>query len=180
MHCLNTAWEQHAAELRSWLLHRLGQAQDADDMMQDLYLKALQQGNRFCEILNTRAWLFQVARNAVADRMRVKREMVELPEDLPSLSDPVEAVDNLIECLPRVLSELSAEDRAVIVLCDLQGLPQKAYAAQAGITLSATKSRLLRARQRLRQRMTQACQVQFDEVGRVDDFVPRSPIDPKN
>jgi hypothetical protein len=45
MNCLDTAWKQHAAELRSWLCHRTGQPQDVDDMMQDQYMKALRQGS---------------------------------------------------------------------------------------------------------------------------------------
>ncbi|MGI9133036.1 MAG: sigma factor, partial [Rhodoferax sp.] len=44
MNCIDTAWKQHAPELRSWLRHRMNQPQDVDDMMQDLFIKALGQG----------------------------------------------------------------------------------------------------------------------------------------
>ena len=47
------------------------------------------------------------------------------------------------------------------------------YAAAKGLGLSAAKSRLQRARQRLKQRMTEVCQVRLDDSGRVSDFVPR-------
>jgi RNA polymerase sigma-70 factor (ECF subfamily) len=57
--------------LRGWLRHRLGNAVDADDMLQDLFIKALRQGERFCAIDNARAWLFEAGRNALADRMRL-------------------------------------------------------------------------------------------------------------
>ena len=178
MNCLDTAWKQHAAELRSWLRRRLPQAQDVDDMMQDLFIKALRQGSQFCSVQNARAWLFEVARNALADRLKCKREMVELPDDLPA-ADPEDApedapVDSLTACLPRVLSELKPTDREAIVLCDLNGMSQADYAAHAGLHLSAAKSRLQRARQHLRERMTLACQVRMDGSGHVEDFVPRT------
>jgi RNA polymerase sigma-70 factor (ECF subfamily) len=159
--------------LRGWLRHRLGNPAEADDLLQDLFLKALRQGDRFCSVQNARAWLFEVARNTLADRLRVARETVDLPEDLAAPADEPDTVDTLTACLPRVLSELSAADREAITLCDLQGMPQAKFAAAKGLRLSAAKSRLQRARQRLRARMTQVCQVQLDDAGHVADFVPR-------
>ena len=54
MNCLMTAWHDNEAELRGWLRHRLGNPVDADDMLQDLFIKALRQGERFCAIDNAR------------------------------------------------------------------------------------------------------------------------------
>ena len=176
MNCLDTAWKQHAPELRAWLRHRMSQPQEVDDLLQDLYLKAWGQGARFCDVANARAWLFEVARNALADRLRMKREWVELPNDLASEDLDQDAVDQLSVCLPRVLAELRAADREAIVLCDLEGLSQAEYAQKAGLKLSAAKSRLQRARLRMREQMTQACQVKLDDHGHVADFVPRPPL----
>lgn len=176
MNCLNAAWKKHAPELRGWLRSRLLQPQDVDDMMQDLFIKALGQGQQFCGIENARAWLFAVARNALADRLKLQRNMVELPDDLVAQDHDQDAVDQLSACLPRVLSELAPTDRQAIEQCDLNGMSQADYAAMAGLSLSATKSRLQRARQKMRERMTQACQVTLDERGRVEDFVPRTPL----
>ena len=69
MNCLMAAWDQYEAELRGWLRHRLGSPVDAEDVLQDVFLKAMRQGERFCAITNARAWLYEVARNALADRM---------------------------------------------------------------------------------------------------------------
>jgi len=66
MNCLTVAWTAHEPELRGWLRHRLGNPAEADDLMQDLFLKALRQGERFCSVRNARAWLFEVARNTLA------------------------------------------------------------------------------------------------------------------
>ncbi len=171
-----TAWSSHEPELRGWLRRRLPNPADADDLMQDLFLKALRQGDRFCAVRNARAWLFEVARNGLADKLRVVRETVQLPDDLIAPADETHTVDSLAACLPRVLSELSADDREVITACDLQGMAQAAFASARGLSLSAAKSRLQRARQRLRSQMTLSCQVRIDEAGQVSDFVPRQPL----
>jgi len=66
--------------LRGWLISRLDNAADADDLLQDVFEKAMLQGERFCTVENRRAWLYRVTRNALIDRYRLKRELVELPD----------------------------------------------------------------------------------------------------
>jgi RNA polymerase sigma-70 factor, ECF subfamily len=176
MNCLMTAWHEHEAELRGWLRHRLGNFVDAEDVLQDVFLKAMRQGERFCAIANARAWLYEVARNALADRLRLARNTVELPEDLSADVEGAAAIDSLAACLPRVFSELSPEDREAITLCDLEGLPQEEYARRKGLSLPGAKSRVQRARKRLRAQLTQVCQVCLDAAGQVSDFVPRPPL----
>ena len=176
MNCLMSAWHRHEAELRAWLRGRMGNQHDAEDMLQELFLKALRQDKKFCEIGNARAWLFEVARNAIADRLRLKKDQVELPDDLLAETDAPLPVDTLAACLPRALAELDADDREALTLCDLDGLNQADYAHMKGLTLPGAKSRVQRARKRLREHLSQACQVRFDEAGKVCCFVPRKPI----
>lgn len=125
---------------------------------------------------DTRAWLFHVARNALIDHYRAERHNVELPDDLgtPDSNDESEPVDALSACLPRALSELAESDRIAIQLCDIEGLTQQAFAIRARLSLPAAKSRLQRARMRLRARLTEACQVRFDEAGKVCCHTPRN------
>lgn len=89
-------------------------------------------------------------------------------------SEEVAPVDMLSQRLPRVLSERFPEDREAIMLCDIEGLSQQ---ARLGLTLPAAKSRVQRARRRLRDRLVTACQVQFDEAGHVCCFAPRPAVD---
>ncbi len=178
-HCHNKAWRQHHAEIRAFLKNRAGSADEADDLLQEVFLKALHQGKDFCSIDNARAWLFQVARNLLVDRLRLTKAQVPLPDDLLVESQPeTDPVDLLSHCLPRVLSELSAEDRDAIMLCDIQGMTQKAFAEHLGLSLPAAKSRVQRARLRLRAHLAEACKLTFDEEGKVCCFVPRPPLSP--
>ena len=88
-------------------------------------------------------------------------------------AQPVAPIDALADCLSRTLGELSAEDAAILRACDLEGQTQRAFAQAQGLSLPAVKSRLLRARQRLRERISQACQVRFEADGSVGAHVPR-------
>jgi len=179
MSLLLSIWSRHEGELRRWLLSRAPVKSEVDDLLQDVFLKTLKQGEHFETLAQPRAWLFEVTRNTLTDRLRVSRDSLPLPDGVdewPAPADSVDPVDALAQaCLPRVLSELDTQDREAIELCDLQGMEQKDFAHIKNLTLSAAKSRVQRARKRMRERMTAVCQVSFDGAGRVDDFIPRAP-----
>jgi RNA polymerase sigma-70 factor (ECF subfamily) len=177
MRCITEAWEQYETELCRFLRHRAGSDAEGDDLLQDVFLRALRQANGLCGVDNPRAWLFHVARNLLIDRLRLTKEQVPLPDDLAAdVAEAPPPVDGLSQCLPRILSELSAQDREAITLCDIEGMTQQAFAKRLGLSLPAAKSRVQRARARLKARMSEACQVSFDASGEVSGFVPRPPL----
>lgn len=169
--CVAAAWQAHEGELRAYLRHRVADPSLADDVLQDVFVKALRQGPGFCTLDHPRAWLFQVARNALVDRARTAHPHEsftdELAESLPQDAQPMAPVDALAGCLARTMAELPDDDQHILRACDLEGQTQRAYAQAHGLSLPATKSRLLRARQRLRERLTCVCRVRFEPDGSV-------------
>lgn len=178
--CVAAAWQAHEGELLGFLRHQLPDGHAAEDLLQDVFVKAMRQGEGFCSLGNPRAWLFQVARNAVIDRARVSKVHMPLNEaalDIPAPSpEAIAPVDALAGCVARVLGELSADDAAILRACDLEGRTQREFAEQQGLSLPAAKSRLLRARQRMRDQLSTACQVRYDDDGSVSGHVPRPPV----
>lgn len=173
--CLMAAWHANEQQLRGWLIKHVQNQDTAQDLLQDIFIKALRQGLHFCDVVNARAWLFEVARNTVTDHLRRRRDWVDLPDDLPAAQDDAgPTVDSLASCLPRVLGELSDEDRDAITECDLNGMSQEDYARKLGLSLPGAKSRIQRARKRLRAQLTLSCQVRLGPQGQVCCFVPRA------
>lgn len=171
--CVLRAWKLHENELRGYLKHRLGDRFLSDDLLQEAFLRAMRQGERFCSISQPRAWLFQVVRNLLADRARLQKPEIPIEEDIAEEKDERAAVEALDSCLARNIAELSPEDREIIEQCDLHGIKQRNFAETHSLSLAAVKSRLLRARQRLRDGVVRNCQVRFDETGQVCCHVPR-------
>lgn len=87
--CLMQAWGAHQAELRGWLHQRLPDTATAQDLLQDVFLKALRQGQAFCGVANARAWLFEVTRNTLTDHLRRQHPTEHWTEaELDSLPSP--------------------------------------------------------------------------------------------
>lgn len=176
--CVSAAWLAHEGELRGYLRHRVADDDAADDVLQDVFVKAMRQGQGFCSLDNPRAWLFQVARNTLVDRARTAHPHEaftdELADTTPLSVEDMAPVDALADCLTRTLGELAAEDQDILRACDLEGQTQRTFAQAHGLTVPATKSRLLRARQRLRDRLTRVCQISFEPNGKVCGHAGRS------
>lgn len=165
--CVLGAWRAHEDELRGFLVKRLQDPDAAEDLLQESFLRALREGEGFCRLDDPRAWLFRVARNAAVDRERRQRPTEPVTEDIAETEPTSAPIDALEHCMRRNLTELAEPDRRIIEACDLGGMRQAEFAAEAGIGLNAAKSRLFRARRRLRERLVKHCRVGFDEAGRV-------------
>jgi RNA polymerase sigma-70 factor, ECF subfamily len=166
--CVIRAWLAHEAELLGFLRHQVGDPHRAEDLLQEVFLKAMRQGQGFCEVEQPRAWLFQVARNSLIDDVRRQRATEPLDADVPApVADDASPVDALAECIERNLPRLEPADHDVLRRCDLDGWRQHDYADRNGLTLAATKARLRRARMRLRALLIERCGVRFDDRGAV-------------
>ncbi len=167
MNCIVEAWENHEAELRRFMHRKLRDPELAEDLLQDTFIKAVAKGKGFCEIEQPRAWLFRVARNNMVDFLRRNSQLVELDENLSEEDKELPGVESLSACLPGVISSLDADDRDAITQCDLNGMTQAEYAKLKGLSLPGAKSRVQRARKRLKQELKVVCGVRYDEAGNV-------------
>jgi len=171
MNCVHHAWNNHQHELRNFLRRQLGDAHWADDLLQDVFVKALADHSTFCQLKNTRAWLYRVAKNRLIDFQRSYKYHAEVSDCYPAETYEPSPLENLSKCLPPILKNLSADDQEIIELCDLEGLHQAKYARLNDLSLVAAKSRIQRARKRLKNRLLTGCQIGFDERGCVCCFV---------
>jgi len=174
--CLLDTWHRSESTLFRWLVKQCQDHDLAFDLLQETFLRALQQERAFCDITHQRAWLFRVSANLLADQWRANEKLSfdqQWLEKAVEMDDLAPTVDSLAQCLPKALRRLEPADKMIIEACDLNGMSQYAFAQQHGLSLSAAKSRIQRAREKLRQTLKTQCQIRFDDQQRVCCFVPR-------
>jgi RNA polymerase sigma-70 factor (ECF subfamily) len=152
---------EHSARVYG-ALRRFGlTAQEADEVAQEVFLRAWRGLARFEERSQFSTWLYRIAFNEAQRRLgRRPPPASSQPDDedaiaaLPATvgTSPTDrTLDRELEqMLERALAELPADLRAAVVLRDLQGLSTKEAAAAAGVRQAAFKSRLHRGRMQLR------------------------------
>lgn len=172
-------WQDVAAQLRPFLARRVA-ATEVDDVLQDVWLR-LQRGlpglrdeERFT------AWLFQIARNAVADhqRDRARHPIAEPPADAGAeptelADDDREAARSLACCIAMFVARLPSPYREAVTLVELEGLTIREAAEMAAVSVSGMKSRVQRGRAQLRQHFEDCCEIALDARGKVIDYAPR-------
>ena len=120
----------------------LGEPQEAEDAVQDAFVKYLERAPK--DVENPAAWLMRVLVNGCKSRLRLQwRQVTQLPEDLPAPSP--EEREELEE-----LWQLPPEERAAIHLFYYEGYSTREIAAMTGVAEGTVRSRLSRARERLR------------------------------
>jgi len=136
-----------------------GNEEDARDVVQETYLRAYKGIGKFRGDAQFSTWLYRITANCAANQLgRRKRHrhdelLDDAPyEDLVPERDPSAQAEasNLRDRLTDALEELPPRLRAVVVLRDVYDLPHEAIAAELGISESAAKVRLHRARRKLR------------------------------
>ena len=143
------------------LAYRLcGNEEDASDVVQESYLRAFRSIKRFRGDAQFTTWLYRITANCAANQLnrRTKHRHDELMDDADLLDeradiDPEARSEHsaLRGRLQLALEALPPKLRAVVVLRDIYDLPHEAIAAELGISESAAKVRLHRARRKLRE-----------------------------
>lgn len=148
-------------------LYQLCGAETLDDLMQEVFLRAWKGLPKLRQPAQFSTWLYRICWNVASDQRRqfaqqraVNSKLKAGTEAIPSQEAKHSQAPDLMELhyqdiVRRGLQELSFEHRAVIVLHDLEDLPQKEVAQILGIALGTVKSRLFHARMSLRQYIQQ-------------------------
>lgn len=165
-------WSEFHDGLRTFILRRVRSEADAEDILQDVFLKVHGSLGSLAEERRLQAWIYRITRNAVIDHYR-QRRTVELPTELPddADADPSDGPRaQLSTCLARFIQRLPPRYREIMQLTELEGLTQEEAAARLGLSLSGAKSRVQRAREQLRQMFSACCHLEFDHRGRLIDY----------
>jgi RNA polymerase sigma-70 factor (ECF subfamily) len=162
------AWHELGDRLRVYVARRVNPG-DADDVVQSVMVKLLER-RAGIDAGSVRAWLFTVTRNAVAEYYRQQRPSVDLDSfgDVPETDDldPADrTIGSLSDCLDPMLRMLPESDADLLRRIDLQSEAQTDLAASLGIPLSTLKSRVQRARTKLRSAFDDCCAIQLGRNG---------------
>ena len=172
------AWEAFHAPLHQFIRRHVADEATAEDLLQDVFLKIHQRGDSLKDARRLESWIYRITRNLIIDHYRSRHqsmtsldalEVLELPDDLPD--DDI--VSELLPCVRAMVLALPDQDRQALVLTEYQGLTQKEFGERLGLSLSGAKSRVQRAREKLKQELLACCHFELDRRGHILDYQPR-------
>lgn len=162
---IESLWHAHRDDIFRYLDRRLNDAEQANDLTQEVFLTVLRQGEALETIDNVEGWLYRVARNRLIDHTRKTTE-----DRLPHNAEPVreddreddrDAVGHLVGgiglCLRNLIAEYDAMETQVLLDVFTGRVTQKEAAIEQGIPYSTFKSRVQKARSVITERFQDVC-----------------------
>ncbi|MFZ1704822.1 MAG: sigma-70 family RNA polymerase sigma factor [Saprospiraceae bacterium] len=156
----------HMEALKTFAFHLTYNENDAEDLVQETYLKAYKFIKSYVSGTNSKAWLFKILKNAYINEYRKK---VKTPTTL-DFNDPIavqekniignsveivwdELYMNLGDEVTKAMNSLSEEFKEIILLCDIEGFTYEEIAEILELPIGTVRSRLFRARNELKDKL---------------------------
>ncbi|MEW6146119.1 MAG: sigma-70 family RNA polymerase sigma factor [Thermodesulfobacteriota bacterium] len=163
-------WEEFSGRIRSHLLRKLRNKADAEDLMQDIFMKIHAHLSHLRESKKLSSWLYRITENTLNDYYRKKRlpdkefdEDTTVPET-GGVDDPLSGIE---KCLGAFIERLPEKYREPLVMSDVEGKSQKEIAEEMDISYSGLKSRIQRGREMIKEMFIECCKLSLGKDGKL-------------
>lgn len=167
-------WQDFYQELLRFITQKVKDADQAQDILQDVFIKIHLKIHTLTDQDKLAAWVYQIARNSILDYFRRLQPTGEIIEDLPIDEVTDDMTATFAKCVQPFVNHLPETSRIALLQTDLGQLSQKAFAEKEGISHSGAKSRVQRGRQQLRALFSACCASSADKYGNIIEFEPKT------
>jgi RNA polymerase sigma-70 factor (ECF subfamily) len=149
-------------EFLAFLERRLGSRAEAEDILQQAFVKGLERGESVRDGESIVAWFYRILRNAVIDHSRRRgaagRAMDAFARELEeAVEPPADLTESVCACVRSLSDTLKPEYADALRRIDVEGMSVQGYAAEMGIEANNAGVRVHRAREALRKRVKESC-----------------------
>jgi RNA polymerase sigma-70 factor, ECF subfamily len=172
---IQIVWKEFHQKLKNFIKSSVKDEDTANDILQDVYIKIQLNISKLEDSTKLTSWVYQIARNTIADHYRKLR-----PQDDVDLIEVEEAVseknynDIFQNDMRYFIDQLPEKYKEALILTEYNGISQVQLAEHLGISYSGAKSRVQRAKEKLRELFTECCHIQADTFGNIVDYQKRS------
>jgi RNA polymerase sigma-70 factor, ECF subfamily len=161
--------------LYRFILNRVNDPLLAEDIVQDVLMKAYQGLDLLKDREKILPWLYQITRNTIVDAYRQRRPTADLDESLivQEMNLDQETRQELACCILPLVKQLPPRYRQAVMWSEIEGLTQQEVALKQGLSLSGAKSRVQRGRKILKTMLLACCHIDFDHRGSMTNYEPQ-------
>lgn len=156
---MQKAFHEYRKQLLHFIRKHTSNAADAEDILQDVFLKMLQNQDSIKERGRLLSWLYQATRHAIIDYYRTHKKFDSIVEELPTPpKDSLFPLD-IGKCIQPFIAELPGHYRIPLVLSEIDGLSQGEVAQRLGLSIPGAKSRIQRGKRILKGNILECCHI---------------------
>lgn len=164
-------WNEFNIKLKKFIISRVNDQDLANDILQDVFIKIHLNISKLEDSTKLTPWVYQIARNTITDYYRKQKPKSDIDEF--DIQEPLlEKNFNEIfqKDMLKYINELPEKYRTALVLTEFKGMKQIELAQHLGISYSGAKTRVLRAKNKLKELFTDCCNIQSDVFGNIVDY----------
>jgi RNA polymerase sigma-70 factor (ECF subfamily) len=163
-------WEEYKSSLFGYIKKRVTDEDDAKDILQDVLLKSYQYCSNGKTVLYLKSWLYKITHNTIIDYHKKNNKTISFAVDFVERESEKSIIGEASDYIKVLLKLLPNDYATPLYMSDIDGTDQKTIAENLGLTLPNTKSRIQRARVKLKERFLECCVVSFGESGEMVSF----------
>jgi len=169
-------WKEFNEQLLSFIKTRVSDDEIAKDILQEVFIKIHKKIDSIKDSEKITSWVYQITRNSIIDFYRKEKKKSTIP-NLENISLQEIDVQNpdFSKCISPFLKQLSEKDRELLNKISFEGISQKEYADLHNLSYTATKSRVQRARKKLKQAFIKCCDIKTDKYGNIISHSQKRP-----
>jgi RNA polymerase sigma-70 factor (ECF subfamily) len=184
---ITAAYTEFRSELLSYIKNKVRSKEDAEDILQNVFIKISSNIDKLEEDVKLKNWIFTITRNSIIDyyRLNARRKNIAIMDDVDldiPAAENQDSTQGLDQCINRMIALLPDEYRDIIIDSEIKGIKQKDLADHYGLAYPSIRSRVQRGRERLKQLFYNCCHIETDSRGNVMNAQSRnacdSPCDP--
>ncbi|MGI9534560.1 MAG: RNA polymerase sigma factor SigZ [Thermodesulfobacteriota bacterium] len=164
-------WNSFNQKLYSFILRRVGSRVEAEDILQEVFLKIHTNIDGLNSVEKLPAWVYRITRNTIIDYYRKKGRVNDVefndymePQEFPGKGNGYGEIKG---CLTSFVNLLPEKYRESVELSEIRGVKQKEVAERLNISLPAAKSRILRGKEMIKQHFIVCCKFKLDKKGKL-------------
>ncbi len=181
---MKNIWKEFSAPLRAFIKKRIPKEEDTDDILQEVFIKIHKNIENLKDNDKIHAWIYKITRNTINDYYRKGNKItkeISLFKEMPQQhDDELSTHKEIAGCLKSMVANLPDKYRDAIILTEFQNLTQRELSEKMGISISGAKSRVQRARKKLKEMLLECCSFEFDRLGNIIDYKPNKCEENKN
>lgn len=161
---VSTLWIEYKSGLKYYILKKLKNEDLADELSHEVLMKIYNSCCSGNEIKNIKSWMYQIAHNTVIDYLKSENKFTnEVTEKFESDEDNTyEDAEKFVEPLIKLLPDKYA---LPLLLSDIEGINQIEVSKKMNLSLTATKSRIQRARKLLKEKIIECSNLEINAKG---------------
>ena len=161
-------WTDFHRELKSYITKVVKNQTDADDILQEVFIKIIRNSDKVKQAKNMRHYIYGIVRNTVGDYFRNKKQSngdAEIPDAVTEENE--QFLNSTIAdcCVKPFINQLPEKYKEALILTEFQDISQKDLADKLNISYSGAKSRIQRGKEKLKELILNCCAYQSDVYG---------------